>query len=597
VTMLSRGTYGRMPSAPGGASSALAEPEADVLKMDVNGRRRLLRRSLAFSSDARLARRAAGGDPTAFEEIFRRYQQDLYRFCVGILREPQDAQDAVQNTMIRAMRALPGETREMQLKPWLYRIAHNEAVELRRRERPVEPLGPRVDDATAGTEERAEQDERLRILLADIADLPERQRASLVMRELNGLGFGEIGAALGTSPGAVRQALYEARRGLGQMESGRDMDCDAAMKQVSDADGSPSRRGIRAHLRDCITCRRFQAEIRERRETLAAISPMPAIALAAFVKGGLDGSTASGGATAGGSSAVAGGSSVAAGGSSIAAGGAGAGAGGIGAGALGVSGLVKATAGLIAALAVGTVAVGQGGVLTHGQGSGQPDGPAAQARGVEAARIRSQGPASLQIPAGRPTGAAADATGGRSGFGADPEASPAATDRGGTQATAGEEPSSGTAPSGDTPVTPTVAHGGAGGVVEAAQSTGASGAPGIAGVGSGKGDEKSHAEAKQNSKKAEVEAEKNEEAVQPKAEKANSKPERAEEREHPEHPEHPAHPENGEAAPADMTATGSTPAVATPEPTAANEHPEHPEHPDHPAHPEMSSVEAEDITP
>src|SRR4029077_19128738 len=124
-------------------------------------------------------------------------------------------------------------------------------------ERPLEPLGAAVEGATAGTEERAEQGARLRMLLADIADLPERQRAALVMRELSGLGFGEIAAALGTSPGAVRQALYEARRGLGQMELGRDMDCDAAMRQISNAEGRPRRRGVRAHLRDCAHCRRF----------------------------------------------------------------------------------------------------------------------------------------------------------------------------------------------------------------------------------------------------------------------------------------------------------------------------------------------------
>ena len=147
--MALRRAYGRMSAALGGAGSRFAS-----------------------ASDERLARRAASGDADAFEEIFRRYQQDLYRFCVGVLREPQDAEDAVQNTMVKALRALPGETREMQLKPWLYRIAHNEAVELRRRERALEPLDPTLGDRAAATEERAAQDARLRTLLADIADLP-----------------------------------------------------------------------------------------------------------------------------------------------------------------------------------------------------------------------------------------------------------------------------------------------------------------------------------------------------------------------------------------------------------------------------------------
>ena len=110
-----------------------------------------------MSSDQRLAKRAAGGDPEAFAAIFRRFQDELYRFCLAILREPQDAQDVVQNTMVKAMGALPGEQREMQLRPWLYRIAHNEAIELRRREQTAERLDLRTENVVPGTEERVEQ--------------------------------------------------------------------------------------------------------------------------------------------------------------------------------------------------------------------------------------------------------------------------------------------------------------------------------------------------------------------------------------------------------------------------------------------------------
>ena len=322
----------------------------------------LARARRAMLSDDRLAKEAAAGDLGAFEAIFRRYQDDLYRFCVGILREPQDAQDAVQNTMFKAMRALPGERREMQLKPWLYRIAHNEAVELRRRERPAEELAETVDIAAAGTEERAEDNGRLQTLLADIADLPERQRASLVMREVNGLGFGEIGAALGTSPGAVRQALYEARRGLAEMDHGRDMQCDLAARMMSDADGRPRDRGVRAHLRDCTLCRRVQAEIRGRGRTLAAISPMPAIAAVGALKAAL------------GSGAAAGGSGAAA--AAAAAGGAGA---GVAAGSVGAAALLKPAASLLTVLAIGTAAVDHGAIFEVGRHDPAGAGPAKSA--------------------------------------------------------------------------------------------------------------------------------------------------------------------------------------------------------------------------
>jgi RNA polymerase sigma factor (sigma-70 family) len=213
------------------------------------------------TSDERLAERAARGDADAFAAIFDRYERDLYRFCLGVLGDPHDAEDAMQNTMLKVLRALPGERREVQLKPWLYRIAHNEAIELRRREHPTEELGTAMVDLKASVEDSAEHNERLRVLFQDIADLPQRQRAALLMRELSGLEFGEIGAALGTSPGAVRPALYEARRGLQQVVLGRHLDCASVVRVCSEGDDHlRGRRDIRAHLRSCSDCRRFRRQ-------------------------------------------------------------------------------------------------------------------------------------------------------------------------------------------------------------------------------------------------------------------------------------------------------------------------------------------------
>src|SRR6185503_19840559 len=85
--------------------------------------------------DERLAQRAAAGDSRAFAAIYRRYQADLYRYCLAIVGNPADAQDALQNTMVQALRALPGEEREINLKPWLYRVARNAAINLLRARR------------------------------------------------------------------------------------------------------------------------------------------------------------------------------------------------------------------------------------------------------------------------------------------------------------------------------------------------------------------------------------------------------------------------------------------------------------------------------
>src|SRR5690242_16596036 len=158
-------------------------------------------------SDERLTRRAVGGDERAFAAIFRRYHQSLYRYCLTIVGNSQDAQDALQNTMIKVMRALPGEERQIELKPWLYRIAHNEAIDLLRRRRETTQLDVEQVAPGYGLSENAATRERLRQLLTDLQELPERQRDVLVMREMSGLDFDEIAVALETTSAVARQTL------------------------------------------------------------------------------------------------------------------------------------------------------------------------------------------------------------------------------------------------------------------------------------------------------------------------------------------------------------------------------------------------------
>jgi RNA polymerase sigma factor (sigma-70 family) len=237
-------------------------------------------------SDERLTRRAVKGDERAFAAIFRRYHQRLYRFCLAIVGNPEDAQDALQNTMIKVLRALPGEERQIELKPWLYRIAHNEAIDLLRRRRETTQLDVEQVAPGYGLSEDAATRERLRQLLADLRELPERQRDVLVMREMSGLSFDEIGVALETTPAVCRQTLYEARHSLRQMEEGREMDCDAVTRALSDGDGRVTRRrDVRAHLRSCAVCRTFRDDIRRREQDFAALAPLPALAAAGMLQG------------------------------------------------------------------------------------------------------------------------------------------------------------------------------------------------------------------------------------------------------------------------------------------------------------------------
>ncbi|MFL5886591.1 MAG: sigma-70 family RNA polymerase sigma factor [Thermoleophilaceae bacterium] len=230
---------------------------------------------------------AAQGDSRAFAVIYERYHQPIYRYCHSILHDPDDAADALQNAMIKAMRGLDGNERDIALKPWLFRIAHNEAISLVRRRRPVATLesseGPRADSA----DEDASTRERLAQLVEDLRELPDRQRGALLMRELGGLGFEEIGAIFGVSASAAKQTVYEARMALHEYVEGRGMCCEDARKSLSAGDRRMLRgRKLAAHLRDCPSCREFQELMRMRRRDVAALAPpISAGASAAILKG------------------------------------------------------------------------------------------------------------------------------------------------------------------------------------------------------------------------------------------------------------------------------------------------------------------------
>jgi RNA polymerase sigma factor (sigma-70 family) len=319
--------------------------------------------------ERRLARRAARGDRDAFTTIFRGFQQDLYRYCVAILGDSEDAQDALQNTMVKALGALPGERREIDLKPWLYRIAHNESIDLIRRRRQTVSLEDDGLPASAGLVEEVEMRHRLRQLLADVAELPERQRGALLMREAGGLEFEEIAAALGTSPAVARQTLYEARLGLREMDAGRNMECTVVTAALSDGDRrSRRRRDVSAHLKACPECRLFAEEIDSRRRALASISPLPALAAAALLQG-LGGSGTSGAALGSGTAAASGTSA----GAGVAAAGK----------AIGTATLLKGAATIAAVAAIGVGGADVGGVLP-GAGHDGPTKAHAPAPGKEA---------------------------------------------------------------------------------------------------------------------------------------------------------------------------------------------------------------------
>ena len=236
-------------------------------------------------TDDELAAKAAGGDDKAFGALFERLQDPLYRYSLSILGNPEEARDALQNAILKAYRALRGETREIAARPWLYRIVRNEAVSMLRGRKPLGDLDEAVGVAAAGADVDAVARERMSELVADLRSLPERQRSALVLRELSGLDYDELGAALDISPNAARQTVFKARVSLQANVEGRTAHCDEVRAAMSKSDGRfRRRRSIQAHLERCTVCTEFADGLERRPRELAALfPPLPASAAAAML--------------------------------------------------------------------------------------------------------------------------------------------------------------------------------------------------------------------------------------------------------------------------------------------------------------------------
>jgi len=168
--------------------------------------------ALRAQPDRRLVDLVRDGYDAAFEEIVRRYRKQLDRFAAAIVGGRSE--DVTQDAFSKALLALRGSEAEIELRPWLYRIVRNTALNDLRDRAPVADEIPEALPGGRSTAAEAEAREELRDLMERLQALPEPQRAALVMRELEGLSHEEIAAALGVSGGAARQVIYRARATL-----------------------------------------------------------------------------------------------------------------------------------------------------------------------------------------------------------------------------------------------------------------------------------------------------------------------------------------------------------------------------------------------
>src|SRR5688572_6946451 len=177
--------------------------------------------------------RVRAGDEAAFAVLYDRHHRALLSFCRHMLGNVQDGEDALQQTFIRAHRALVGGgALPDAVRPWLFAIARNRCKTMlaARREAtvPVEDAEPSYDGLADDVSRRAD----LRELVDDLGRLPEDQRGALVLFELGGLSQAEIATAIGVPSGKVKALVFQARTELMAERDARQASCESIREEL-----------------------------------------------------------------------------------------------------------------------------------------------------------------------------------------------------------------------------------------------------------------------------------------------------------------------------------------------------------------------------
>jgi RNA polymerase sigma factor (sigma-70 family) len=263
-----------------------------------------------------------------------------------MLNSTEDAEDVLQEVFAAAFNAMIADSRPINARPWLYRIARNRCLNHLRR--PTSAGQDSMDvferDGGATTADTVHKREEFRQIVADVQDLPETQRTALLLREIDALSYDDISVAMDTTVPSVKSLLVRARVSLAEAAEARLLTCEEVRLELGHvAEGiAKSSAPVRRHLKGCERCRVFKGELRRANKALAAVYPLgPLVLVKKFVGAKLSfGAGATGASTAGGSSGGAG----FAGGAAAAAGSAASGA--------GASGMLSAGLGTVASKAV-----------------------------------------------------------------------------------------------------------------------------------------------------------------------------------------------------------------------------------------------------
>lgn len=176
--------------------------------------------------DKELVERAKKGDQDAFEQLVLDNQNRVYSLALRLVNNREEAEDLAQEAFVKAWQGLRSFQGESSFATWVYRLTTNLCIDWLRKQRRREGVAPSVslDDEESGWAEPADRDsdphllleksERGRALARGLDKLPDWQRRALVLRELSGLSYQEIGEALEVDLGTVKSRIARARQSL-----------------------------------------------------------------------------------------------------------------------------------------------------------------------------------------------------------------------------------------------------------------------------------------------------------------------------------------------------------------------------------------------
>ena len=267
---------------------------------------------LRLQSDERLIALTRRGQHAAFEVLCSRYQSRLLSFCRHMLGSREDAEDVLQEVFAAAFNAVLADERDINVRPWLYRIARNRSLNHLRRASAVgvDSMDIHFADNGLSTGDKVMRRESFRELIADVHELPETQRTALLLREIDALSYEQIADAMETTVPSVKSLLVRARISLAEAAEARKLSCDEVRLELGEAAeglaklSTPARR----HVRGCERCLGFKKHLKQNNHALAAILPVgPLLILKKVILAKLGSTASAGGAhVAGGAGATAG---------------------------------------------------------------------------------------------------------------------------------------------------------------------------------------------------------------------------------------------------------------------------------------------------